>query len=193
MRVDTRIQAIKQRLADRRKELEKEWQAAISNAERLHELTRERLDDICEMLQDALADHEFFTFFVDQAHDQRERSYWFQNQIVSTAKRLRYYANTKHYRSWLRLAMKNGSQANILVSFHCIGYQFQGVLACSATWFQRIPRDDGVSDTEGEATLSDEVFQFNYKESVADIEFRFKDWLEAVLERGLALWESTAL
>ena len=191
--VDARIQAIKQRLSDRRREREQEWQAAIANAVHLHDLARQRLDQVSSMLQDALADHQAFTFFVDQACDQEERSYWFQNQIVSTAKKLRYYANTQHYRSWSRLAMRDGSQAHVLVSFHCIGFQFQGVLACSATGFQRVPRDDGGNDTEGEATLSDDVFQINYKEPLVDIELRFKDWLEAAIERGLALWESTAL
>ena len=191
VRVDKRIQAIKQQLANRRKELEQEWQAAISNAERLHEIAWKRLDEVHSKLQDALAGQDIFTFFVDQEHDQGDRSHWFQNQIVSTAKKLDYYANTSHYRSWSRLVMKDGSQANILVSFHCIGFLFQGVLACSATWFQRVPRDDGGNDTQGEATLSDEVFQINYKEPLADIEIRFRDWLEAAIERGLALWESS--
>ena len=39
-RVDARIQAIKQRLVDRRRELEQEWQAAIANAVHLHDLAR---------------------------------------------------------------------------------------------------------------------------------------------------------
>ena len=192
VRVSTRIQAIGKRLADRRRELEQDWQAAISNAERLHDFAGQRLDEVCSMLQEVLADHEAFTFFVDQAHDQEERSYWFQHQIVSTAKQLRYYANTRRYRAWSRLVMRDGSQAQILLSFHCIGFHFQGVLACSATWFRRVPRDDGGNDTDGETALNDEVFQVNYKESLPDIESRFKKWLEAAIERGLALWEATA-
>ena len=50
--------------------------------------------------------------------------------------------------------------------------------------------DDGGHETSGEAALSDEVFQINYKEAVEDVQARFRDWLERVVERGLALWES---
>ena len=192
VRVEARIRAMGQRLADRRTALEREWQAATENSIRLGDIARERMDEVCSMLQDALADHGTFTFFVDHRRDEDDQSHWFHSQIVATAKALGYYANTKHYRSWLRLAMRDGSQANVLISFHCIGHQFQGVLACSATWFRRVPTDDG-SETEGVTPLCDEVFQINYKEAAEDIEHRFKGWLETAIERGLALWESTAL
>lgn len=88
--------------------------------------------------------------------------------------------------------MRDGSQTQMLISFHCLGHQFQGVLACSATWFRRVPTDEG-SETEGARALSDEVFQINYKEPAAEIERRFEEWLEAAIERGLALWEHAAL
>ena len=192
MRVDARIEAIKQRLADRRGALEREWQGAIANAERLHFVADERLQEICSLLRDALAGADDFTFFVDEGGRQDSRGHWFQREIVSTAKELRYYANTRHYRSWLRLVMKDGSEAQMLISFHCIGFQFQGVLACSATWFRRVPDDVG-KETEGVSALSDEVFQINYKEPRGELELRYRDWLEAVIERGLALWEATAL
>lgn len=192
VRVEARVHAIRRRLADRRQELEREWEAAVSNTKRLQEIAKERLDEVCSLLEEVLHD-ELFTFYVDQELDEGSRSHWFQNQIVSTAKELDYYANTRHYRSWSRLVMKDGSQAQMLVSFHCIGRQFQGVLACSATWFRRLPTDDGGSETEGHSALSDEVFQINYKEPWADLELRFKDWLESAVERGLALWENAAL
>ena len=192
VRVDARIRAIGTRLADRRQELQREWQGAISNAKRLQEVARERLDEVRSMLEEVL-EEEALTFYVDQELDEGDRSHWFQNQIVSTAKELDYYANTRHYRSWSRLVMRDGSQAQVLVSFHCIGFQFQGVLACSATWFRRVPTDDGGNETDGHSALSDEVFQINYKEPLADLELRFRDWLEAAIERGLALWEKAAL
>lgn len=190
--VDARIQAMKQRLAERRKKLEQEWQAAIQKAVCLQEMAGGRLAEVRSMLEDALSTDGAFTFFVDQEPDDGDRSYWFQHQIVSTAKELDYYANTKHYRSWLRLVMRDGSQAQVLISFHCIGFQFQGVLACSATWFRRVPTDDG-SETEGASALSDEVFQINYKEPLDEQKLRFRDWLDAAVERGLARWETVAL
>ena len=191
--VDARIQAMKQRFAQRRLDLEQEWKAALSNAVRLHQIAWERLEEVRSMLEEALSGDGGFAFFVDQEPNEGDRSYWFQAQIVSTAKYLDYYANTKHHRSWLRLVMRDGSHAQMLVSFHCIGFQFQGVLACSATWFRRVPTDDGGYETEGASALSDETFQINYKEPLGDLELRFKDWLEAALERGLAQWETIAV
>lgn len=192
-RVDARIHGIKQRLAKRRRALEREWQSAIKNASRLHDFAHERMETVRSMLADALANYGEFSFFVDQCSDAEPRSYYFQRQIVATARELGYYANPRHYRSWVRLVAKDGSQAEMLVSFHCIGQQFQGVLACSATWFRRVPTDDGTKETEGTTSLTDNVFQINYKEDPTDIESRFEAWLEAAIERGLALWEGSTL
>lgn len=193
LRVETRIQSMRQRLAQRRDALAGEWEQAKSNAATLHELTRERLEEVARLLEDAFNDHPEFHFFVDGDTDAGERAHYFRREIVTTAKALGYYANTKHYRSWARLVARNGDRCQILVAFHAIGHHFQGVLACSGTWFRRVQTDDGVSETEGETALSDTVFQINYREAPDEIESRFRDWLEGVVERGLALWESTAL
>ncbi len=190
LRVEVRIDSIKQRLAQRQDSLEKEWQAAVPIAERLHTLTRERLDHVAASLDEAMRNYEGFDCFVDDEKDQDSRSHYFGRQIVYSAKTLGYYANLQHYRSWIRFVAKDENHSNILISFHCIGRGFQGILVCSGTWFSRTLTDDGSCETGGENTLSDEVFQFNYKESFEDVEMRFHDWLEGVIERGLALWEA---
>lgn len=188
--VDARIEAIRRRIAQRRDALEQEWQAAVSSAQQLHAFAKERLEEVSSSLQDAMRDHAEFSFFVADEEDEGGRSHYFQRQIVATAKKLRYYANTRHYRSWARLVTRDGNQGNILIAFHCIGHEFQGILACSGTWFLRVRTEDGGFETAGETALSDEVFQINYKEDVEDVRIRFRDWLERVIERGLALWES---
>ena len=193
VRVDARIQAMKQKLAKRRMSLEREWQTAIDKAARLQEVAAQRLGEVHAMLEVELSGDGDFKFSVDQEPNEGRRYYWFHGQVTSTAKDFDYYANTKHYHSWLRLVMRDGNQANLLISFHCIGYQFQGVLACSATWFQRVPTDDGNYETEGASALSDEVFQINYKEPLAELESRFQIWLEIAIERGLARWETVVL
>ena len=193
VRVEARIQAMKQQLAKRRMKLEREWQMAIDKAARLQEVAAQRLGEVRAMLEDELSGDGDFEFSVDQDPNEGRRYYWFHGQIASTAKYLGYFANTKHYHSWLRLRMRDGSQANLLISFHCLGFQFQGVLACSATWFQRVPTDDGNYETEDVSALSDEVFQINYKEPPDELEARFQIWLEIALERGLARWETVAV
>ncbi len=192
LRVDARIESIRQQLSARRDALAKEWETAVENAERLREMTTTRVSQVRDTLADAVGDYQEFRFFVDDETDQGGRSHYFHRQIVATAKELRYYANTRQHRSWVRLGIGDGRQSNVLFSFHGIGQQFQGVLACSASWFQRVPSDDG-TETEGDSPLCDEVFQINYKEDIGDIEVRFTGWLERALERGLAMWERTTL
>ena len=189
-RVEARIESIRQRLAQRRDKLEQEWEAAVSTAQQMQAFAKERLEEVVSSLREAMNDHAEFSFFIDSDDNEGPRSHYFHRQIVSTAKKLGYYANTRHYRSWARLVARDGNQGNILIAFHCIGHEFQGVLASSGTWFLRARTDDSGYESGGEAALSDEVFQINYKEAVEDVQIRFRDWLERVIERGLALWEA---
>ncbi len=193
IRVDERIGAIRKHLAQRRVSLAKEWESAKSKSEKLHKLTKQRMDQVCSSLKDNLDAPQEFDFFTQEADDDAQNSHYFMRQIISTAKSFGYYANTQPYRSWVRLVIKDGSQSNILISFHVLGYEFQGILACSATWFQRTQTDEGERESSGEAPLCDEIFQINYKENMNELKARFQDWLETVLERGLALWERDIL
>ena len=193
IRVDERIRSISERLAQRKVSLKHEWESAKKHAEHLHAVTKNRLDSVCFSLVDGLSDSQDFSFFVNDETDASDRSHYFMRQIISTAKDLDYYADMQHYRSWVRLVLKDGNQSNILISFHGIGHEFRGVLVCSATWFQRTPTEEGGSESGGENSLCDEVFQINYKEDLEDIKLRFKGWLDSVLERGLSLWEKSVL
>lgn len=194
-RVDLRIQGISRRLARRRKEIVREWDAAVSIAGQLHEAADRRIQEVRADLEAALSSTTDFEFFGISESDHGERSHWFRHQVISTAKELGYFANTDQHRSWVRLgvaeANQRGTQANILISFHSIGHEFRGVLACSATWFSQIHSDDDRVESTGERPLCADVFRINYKEKVEDIEPRFRKWLDEAIERGLALWEST--
>ena len=89
--------------------------------------------------------------------------------------------------------MKNSTQTELLIAFHGIGHEFRGVLACSATWFQRVQTDRHQNEIGPVTPVTDEVFQINYKEPLAEVEVRFADWLEDAIVRGLKLWENTSL
>ena len=194
-RVDLRIRGIGRRLAYRRKELAREWDDAVSSARKLHQLAEDRMLEVRKELESTLSASPEFEFFVHSEDDQGDRSHWFRRQVILTAKELDYFANTDQHRSWVRLgindAAKKGTPANVLISFHSIGHEFRGVLACSATWFQRVQDDDDRLESTGERPLCADVFRINYKEKTADIEPRFRKWLDEAIERGLALWEST--
>ena len=166
LRVDARVQSISKRLAQRRDALAKEWRDAQSSATRLHDLARQRFQEVQGLLESAVQGYDEFRFYVDDEDDQGPRSHYFKRQIVATAKALDYYANTQHYRSWIRFVATDGSDSQILIAFHVIGHDFQGVLACTGSWFRRVQTDDGGRETDGETPLSEEVFQINYKEDM---------------------------
>jgi len=194
-RVDLRIRGIGRKLAHRRKELAREWDDAVASARKLLELADERMEEVRAELEEELAASPEFEFFVHSEDDQGDRSHWFRRQVISTAKELDYFANTDQHRAWVRLGInetaKKGTPANVLISFHSIGHDFRGVLACSATWFERLQGDDDRLESTGERPLCADVFRINYKEQVSDIEPRFRKWLDEAIERGLAKWQST--
>lgn len=190
VRVETRIKAMAERLARRRDALTQEWRTVMSSAQRLHTVAKGRLAEICSLLDRELSGDGEFTFFVDDGSGETGRGHWFNRQIISTARTLQYYANFRDYRTWVRLASKGENQGNILISFHGMGHEFRGILACSSSWSLRAPDEDGRMETEEERPLCDAVFQINYKEEFASIEQRFEDWLEKTIDRGLALWSA---
>ena len=85
-RVDARIEAIKRRLAQRQDTLEREREAAMSTAKRLHAIGKARLEEVCSSLQEAMKEYGQFSFYVTDEDDSGDRGHYFHRQIVSTAK-----------------------------------------------------------------------------------------------------------
>ena len=193
-RVHDAIKSMRQILQARRDALDFEWDAAKSIAAALRNLAEERLKEVADELNQevfALLDHA--TCFADGEVDGGPRSHFYRHQIIETAKRLGYSAGTQTYRSWVRLVIRNSMQTELLIAFHGIGHEFQGVIACSATWFQRMETDEGEREIGPVMPIVDEVFQINYKEALDDTAARFKYWLEGAIVRGLKLWQDTSL
>ena len=86
------------------------------------------------------------------------RSHYFRDQIIQTAKKLNYFANQSIYRSWVRLVLRNTNVTEVLIAFHGIGWEFQGVLGCSASWFQRLEAAEGEREVGPVTPITDSVF-----------------------------------
>ena len=193
-RVEDAIKSVRQRLQARRDALVAEWETAKSLAAALRDLAQTRLDAVASDLRREMLDVlEHGDYFADGAEDGGERSHFYRYQIIQTAKRLDYFAGTHTYRAWARLVLRNANQTELLIAFHGIGREFQGVLACSATWFQRVETADGEREIGPATPVTDDVFQINYKEAPDDAQARFSDWLEGAIVRGLRLWQETSL
>lgn len=193
-RVRDAIKSMRQSLHSRRDALVSEWEKAKSIAADLRDFAQGRLSEVADELSQEVIDLlEHGSCFADGAIDGSPRSHFYRYQIISAARKLGYFAGTQSYRSWARLVVRNSTQTELLVAFHGIGYEFQGVLACSATWFQRVETEEGEREIGPVTPIADEVFQINYKEAPADTKARFVDWLEGAILRGLKLWQDTSL
>lgn len=191
--VDDAIKSIGRQLARRRDPLAPDQESVKSVAAHLCRLSKRRLEEVAEKLRETTQDVlEHPEFSADSAVDD-ERGDYYRNQIVETAKTLGYFVNTQTWRAWSRLVIRNANQTELLIAFHGAGREFRGVLACSATWFQRMETGDGQSEPGPVTPLTDEVFQINYKETQQEAEKRFLPWLESAILRGLELWRSNAL
>ena len=194
VRAEQAIGAVRDQLQRRRDALIKEWNEARDIAHELRETAENRLREVRDELQSGMQHLlKNATFFVDGTVDHGENSHYFAWQIVESAKQLGYYANRETYRSWARLVMENNDadRTELLVSFHGLGQEFQGVLACAAVCFQRTATETGERQVTAGEPVSEEVFQINYKEPINEAGERFLTWLEPSLVRAVELWQAT--
>ncbi len=197
------ISAAGEKLRDRQAELEQERRQVFSLARTLEGFTHRRLVAVRDDLQQELATvAPNIEVFVDTARDQEARDHYFRSQIVAAARELEYFANTRTYRSWIRLVIREhrqsvelansddpSGQTQILLSFHGIGQEFRGVLVASAMIFRRELSEDEWAQTGDSTPLSRSVFQFNYRDTEESIIARFGPWLEDTLIVGLRRWQ----
>ena len=188
------IRAVRDQLQRRRDALIEEWDETRKVAHALRERAEQRLQEVCAELQREMPSLlRSAAFFVDGATDHGEKSHFFGWQIVEAAKALGYYANRETYRSWTRLVMENADadRTELLVAFHGLGQEFQGVLACAVVCFQRNATDTGERQVTPGEPVCDQVFQINYKEPMEETNERFLTWLEPCLIRAVELWQAT--
>ena len=160
------------------------------NAEAQFEEVRAGLE---QRIDTAVADRQIF---VNTGHDHTEQRGWYRYQVVDTARRLGYFANMRDYHEWVRIAFDTESgRSEILLSFHTVGRDYRGVVGASMGFYRRQRADGERADGEGIEqqvielqTVSDDLFQVNYKEDLEAAERRFGPWLEKALVMGLDQW-----
>ena len=123
---------------------------------------------------------------VDRNDDAND--YWFKRQIVDVAKFYDYYADTRTYRSWIRLKIKEERQAELIVSFHSLGVEFLGIIVASAFIIYRDISSDNEVAVDGPHITSKSIFQFAYNESKDEINKRFDIWVKDVVLFGIDEW-----
>ena len=182
------ISAATDRLGARKRERAMQVQAtAFELAGQLESVAENTMravgDDLREKLQN-IDEH----YFALAERSSEENDFWFKKQIVDLAKQLGYYADTRTYRSWVRLKIIEDRRTEIVLSFHSLGFAFVGVMAISAFLEHRDKSEDGETAMDGPYRLCAEVFQFSHLESPELVTERFIAWLRHVLLDGLDLW-----
>jgi Fic family protein len=161
-------------------------------AVQLYKIAQQRLEEVARDIQLSLQNllDDFQVFSVPSPED-GSKSHYHRHQIVQTAKQLDYFANLRPYHQWLQLVINVQSSTLILLSFHVLGHQYQGILVCSACAYHRDDSGEGERITNDIEPLTDTPFQFSYADEEAALTERFKQWLEEVIVNGLEYWNKS--
>ena len=198
--VEKAIAATKARLVERRDALSNEMTQACEIANLLHERTVRTLIQVSTRLTEELTPVLKGAYFTPSNEPyQGSRDHYYKKEIVAVAKDLDYFADLRTYRSWVRLTMNHGIRGVLLVSFHGLGKEFNGLLACSPIWFELAPVDSEEADANAKyepmepISLRNEVFRINSRESrEASIE-RFDPFLDFCIARAISFFEMGAM
>jgi len=190
--VSSVIGNIKAKLEYSRAELNKERENAKELANQLIRISALEMEKVGKELKTQLGPLiPGFSPYAVSALDGEPNDFYFRNQIIAMAKRYDYYANPSLFRAWSRLVLPGKNQAEILISAHCIGYEYRGVIAISACYFSRSETDDHQKEIGDFVTLGKEYFQLNYKDENKAVQARFGIWLNSVFTEGLGIWNSS--
>ncbi|MDQ2806397.1 MAG: Fic family protein [Chloroflexota bacterium] len=134
-----------------------------------------------------------------------QTTYWYQGDIIQTARKIGYSANLTRPRLWVRLRIQDEQQlapltAEIVVSFHYVGKEDRGVMIATAflnithkpdSPNENVVLDVGDRDFREMHPLVSEGFIFTYTDTVqAEArELEFRKWLDRAIAAGLAEWQ----
>ena len=192
-----RTQVIIAAIADKLKReqsetLQERYHKVESFSDRLYGIAYERLENIVEDIKLSLQNitNDFQVFTIASPVD-NSKSHYHRYQVVETAKQLEYFANINPYHNWLQLIINVRSVTIILLSFHVIGREYRGLLACSACAYHRDNTEEGERNISEIQSLTDTPFQFSYADEESNLVVRFKKWLEEALVNGLEYWNNS--
>lgn len=188
--VDHVIAAARDDLRRKHDDRRREWEQAKETATNLEIFAKSRFEDIVGKLKSELRGLDrSLHFHIGDEPPGGPRSHWFRPHIIKIARRLDYFADFSEHRAWVSLLLYTGdSRAEIILSVHGLGRGFRGLLAASCFFLRSEESEDGYREVSDLTSLTDEVFQINYREDQGDARVRFERWLDEALVRGLESW-----
>ena len=142
-------------------------------------------DDLAEVLNEIDQSYECVA-----DHWSEDKSHWFRAQLIKISSEYHYYCDFDTYHQWSRLKIRqrNGSDAQtieIVVSLHCLGRIFSGVVALSGYVADRNRDDDGQTVIGAPRRIAERPLSFTYAETAENVLPRARDWLDMALNVAL--------
>lgn len=176
-----------ERLKERKnRDFERQRQVFVT-ARNVAEVTHDELRKVAKSLNETVKGVDL-RYGAQVERSTEDTDHWFRRQIIAVAKTLEYYADTRTYRSWVRLKIREEQQADLVVSAHSLGVEFVGVIAVSAFIEFKDRGEEGDIATEEPLALCSDVFQFTYREGQEAVLARYRTWLQGVILLGLDQW-----
>ncbi len=142
-----------------------------------------------------------FTWSVDSggSHDVPDRGYYWQHQIVQTARRLDYWANQQENKYWIRSYLTlDEDRLRLVVSVHHYGLPVSGIMAVSAfaEILHRASADDDDADQHHVnrelVDCIDSEFTFNEADDGDQLHRDLESWLDDALAVTLRILGAAA-
>lgn len=181
--IELAVEALKARVSAKQDAVAAKQRTVFDLSRKLEALAIDRLEVVSGLLAPI------------EAHVTRstpETSHYYRYQIIESARALNYYANTKAYASWVKLAIEGHDAAQLLLSFHGRGSEFIGVMVCTTAFELILPgSDDGAPRDRVQTQVTDRPFEFYFTEKVDDVQPRFLAWLDETIALSLSQFQKS--
>lgn len=184
------LDALIDNLADRFTQIEqerrKERRSVLILADNLKAMAYNKMREIKGKLLERLPMFTGSDIWVDESVETTSHYFW--DQVVEIANKLEYFANLRKYHSWVRLKLKERRQAEIVVSLHPVGRDFEGLMGASAFLEYRGQEEDGSTRVDGPYFFNSKLFYFSFKEERNNVESLFSNWMDEIIVNGIDEW-----
>ena len=180
------IAAAAKRFRERNELKLRERRQVFSLSNRLEQITLLNLQMVAAEIT---AELRYFNvgYFAHAKSSSPEEDHYYRSQIETIARQFGYFADTRSYRAWVRLKIREDRQTEIIFSFHSLGVEFLGVMVASAFLQFKDAGEDGEAE-EAQHTLCTDIFQFSYNDPEPLIVERYEAWMNEIILTGLDQW-----
>lgn len=193
--LESEIQSIRDITAKRKSQRLSAQKAILLLADQLVDTLDQKLIGVRDKLAHLVKelDPEYRVFKALAHHKDSEAAYN-RFQAVNCAKQLGYFANMEYYRAWAKLVLVTSTTTEILFSFHGVGHESDGIIACAPMFYEKALIDQELAGALEKRIgyirpLSKEPFLLTYRDDFAELSHRFHSWINERITEAIRLWK----